>query len=279
LLATRLGTLAAEPDASAGSAAREWLRQARTLSEQSFVREPKTNRQARFAIYRQLLPKLAAANAALQEATPSERIMLKVFRSAGTRPELLDELLAYYGHWRGPDGPRPRALMPAELAPQHLSEAYRPAWEALLLAPPNDEIRFMQQRSTVTEALAKIGNAQSIPVLELAFASTCAPEVFAGEGSAALHRQFGVLQSLNQFATAESLQAMLRCLALAEPAMPTTELPKVSGHDLREWLVRFLTDQDHYNTREKWRQVLTTFPTNDLPVRHRELLQRAAGPR
>jgi hypothetical protein len=269
---------AAEQNAPApDTSPRGMLRQALSLSQQPFSRELGMSRTERFATFRQLLTSLAASGGEVRDATAEEQTLLEVLQSAGTRPELLDELLAHYGHSQGPEGSvRPRVLRPLQLDPRHLAEAYRPAWEALLLAPPNEEIEFMQRRFTITKALAKIGNLRSVPVLELAFASTCAPPAFAGENRAALERQFRVLECLNRFATAESLHAMLRCLARAE-STTTEPPPKVAGYDLRQWIVRFLTDQDNYNTGEKWRKVLETYPKNTLPAKQRELLDEAAA--
>lgn len=268
---------AAEPNMAAPDPSpRGTLRQALSLSQQSFLRETRTNRAERFAIFRQLLNSLAASGGEVRDVTTEEQTLLQVLQSAGTRAELLDELLAHYGRWQGPEGIRPRVLSPPLLDPRHLAEAYRPAWEALLLAPPNDEIEFMQGRFTITKALAEIGNSQSVPVLELAFASTCVPGVQAIEGRAALERQYRILESFNQFATAESLHAMLRCLARAE-STATEPSPKFAGYDLRQWIVRFLTDQGNYNTGEKWRTVLETFPKNTLPAKQRELLDEATA--
>ena len=96
------------------------------------------------------------------------------------------------------------------------------------------------------------------------------------EASTALERQFRILKALNRFANQEALQAMLRCVTQAE-ASRQAELPKHAGHTLREWTVRFLTDQDNYQTGEKWHRVLESFPKANLQATQRELLDQAAA--
>jgi hypothetical protein len=133
----------------------------------------------------------------------------------------------------------------------------------------------MELRATSTEALWQIGNSESLPVLELAFSFTCTEGVVAPDGSGAASRRLQILICLNQFTTRESLEVMFRCLARAEAAS-AGKLPKDAyGRDLRDWIVRFLTDQDNYRTREKWSQVLKSFPKDTLPANQRELLERA----
>lgn len=249
------------------------LQQARALSQKSFRTKQQTEVEDNFATFRRLLPALASTNTS-NDGTPEDITFRRVTKAAGTHPELLDELLATYGRWYGSGGIQPRITSPRDLEVTHLTEAYRPAWETLLLAPPSAEIQFMQRRFTITQALSGIRNPESLPVLELAFASTCEDGVVTVEGSAAVERQFRIMECLNRFATKESLQAMLRCLARAETAT-SGQLAEYSGHDLREWTERFLTDQDNYKTRDKWRQVLSTFPKDNLPLKQRELLDRA----
>jgi hypothetical protein len=233
-----------------------------------------TNLEASFAAFRRLLPALAAADADLHGATPDETVLLRVARQAGKQPERLDELIRFYGR-PGPYSARTRIQSPPRLERQHLTEDYRPAWEALLLASPSGAIDFMQGRFSITDALSKIGNPESLSVLGLAFSATCEAGVDATENSAAVQRQLRIMQALNRFATAESLQTTLRCLDRAEAASGG-KMPKYSGDDLRGWVVRFLKDQDnYYGPREKWRAVLSSFPKDGLPASQRELLERA----
>lgn len=249
------------------------LQQARALCQQSFRNLTISNRQENFASFRRLLPALAAADAEVRGSTPEDKTLLRVAREAGSHPTLIDELLEFYGK-PAKEFTDTRVQLPPRPQAAHLTEAYRPAWEALLLAPPSHEIVFMQQGFTITAALFWIGNPESLPVLELAFAATCEEGVNAVEGSGAVGSQFRIMECLNRFATRGSLQAMFRCLSRAETASDG-HLPEYSGHNLREWVVRFLTDQDNYKTGEKWRQVLKSFPKDDLPASQRELLERA----
>jgi hypothetical protein len=250
------------------------LQQTHALCQQSFRKLSNSNQQENFSSFRKLLPALAAAEGEVRGSTPEEKTLLRVAREAGARPALFDELLEQYGHWHGTDIIRPHVLRPPDLQPAHTTETHRAAWEALLIAPPSHEIVFMQQRFTITRALSQIGNPESLPVLELAFILTCEGGVSLVDGSAAVERQFRIMESLNRFTTRESLQAMLRCLGRAEAAT-SGQLPKYSGYDLREWVVRFLTNQDNYETGEKWRQVLKSFPSDKLPANQRDLLERA----
>ncbi len=251
------------------------LQQASALCQQSFRNLSNSNRQENFASFRRLLPALAATEEKVRASTPEEKTLLKVARAAGAHPALLDELVEYYGHWHGTRVEQPQVLRPAPLQATHLTEKYRPAWEALLLAPPSVAIEFMSLRAIITEAISRIGNEQSIPVLELAFFFTCEAGVVATERSGAATRRLQILVCLNQTTTRESLEVMFRCLARAEAAS-AGQLPKDAyGRDLRDWIVRFLTDQDNYRTKERWSQVLKTFPKDNLPANQRELLERA----
>ena len=252
----------------------ELLHQAEDLARKSFIPQAYLNAQERFTAYRQLITKLAVEDGAVKNMGAEEQALFQMLKPTGSNPELLDELLDYYGHWQGRGPIRPRVLLPAGLKQKHLTEIYRPAWEALLLAPESREIRFMQIHSTITDALAKIGSDKSIPVLEKAFAYTCGKEARdVVEGDRSVLRQVIILQSLNQFATAEALHAMFRCLAKAETAT-IGPLPKESGYDIREWIFHCLTYQGERKNSEKWRRVLETFPKDNLPVKQRELLNQ-----
>ena len=80
-----------------------------------------------------------------------------------------------------------------------ITNGYRCAWEALLLAPRSQQIQFMDIRATITEALSFIGNRESLPVLELAFGPTCEPGVEAGQGSPAAARQREIIYAFSRF--------------------------------------------------------------------------------
>ena len=262
---------AAEPSAP------EILRQVRLFSKQPFLATAHTNLEERFSAFRSLLATVAAADAGLTGATPDEATFLRVARQAGERLTNFDELVEYYGR-PSPQSEKARVQTPPWLEAKHLTEDYRPAWEALLLAPPSGSVRFMQSRFTITAALAEIGSPESLPVLELAFAATCQEGKIAAEGSAEGQRQFRIMQALNTYTTAEALQVMLRCLARAEAASGG-KLPKLYGHDLRERVVRFLKNEDKYKDGEKWREILKSFPKNGLNANQRELLNRATKER
>jgi hypothetical protein len=268
---------AAEADADTATS-REILRQAHQLSQDSFRIKIPADRQERFKRFRDLLSRLATAGPDVTGPNASEQMLLRVARQAGSRGEPIDELLREYAVPKEEPGFTPRVQRPVPLDAKHVTEKYRPAWEALLLAPPSDEIDFMQRRFTITDALAMIGDRQSLPVLEVAFSAASPEGVHVGEGSRALERQFRILETINRFATEEALQAMLRCLSRAE-ATAGGPLPRISGRDLREWTLWFLRDEGNYKNRDKWRRVLSEFPTNNLPASQRELVERAAKDR
>ena len=250
----------------------ELLHQAEDLARQSFLPQGYRRSNESFTAYRQLLTKLAVEDSAVKNMGAEEQALFQMLKPAGSHPELIDELLDYYGHSRAPQGAHVR--MPPDLQQQHLTETYRSAWEALLLAPESREIGFMEIQSTITDALAKIGSEKSIPVLEKAFAYTCgkeAREVVVGDRS--VKRQVKIIQSLYKFATAEALHAMFRCLAKAETAT-IGPLPKEGGYDIRGWIFHCLTYQGERKNSEKWRRVLESFPKETLPAKQRELIDQ-----
>ena len=252
----------------------ELLHQAEDLARQSFLPQGYRRSNESFTAYRQLITKLAVEDGAVKNMGAEEQTLFQMLKPAGSHTELFDELLDYYGHWQGRPGSSPQVKRPPRLKEKHLTETYRTAWEGLLLAPENGEIGFMQIHHTITNALAKIGSPKSIPVLEKAFAYTCGKEAReVVEGDRSVLRQVKILQSLNQFATAEALHAMFRCLAKAETAA-IGPLPKESGYDIREWIFHCLTYQGDRKNSEKWRRVLETFPKDNLPVKQRELLNQ-----
>lgn len=247
------------------------LTEIEAVRRQSFLPGSAEEARARFDQYRGLLRAAGAGD----PADPAGQALVRVAREAAREPARLDELVAAYGRWQGDAAARPRVTRPPALETRHQTEAYRPAWEALLLAPPTPEIEFMQRRFTITRALAAIRNPESLPVLELAFAATCAAGVEAVEGSAALDRQFRILETLNQYASRDALQAMFRCLALADGVRPAGPAPAFSGHTLRNWVGRFLTDRDNYGKAAEWREVLRDFPPGNLPAADQALIQQA----
>ena len=250
----------------------ELLHQAEDLARQSYLPGYRSGKEG-FTAYRQLLTKLALEDGAVKNMGEEKQTLFQMLKPAGSHPELFDELLDYYGHSRAPLEAHVR--MPPALRQQHLTETCRPAWEALLLAPVNGEIGFMQIRHTITNALAIIGIPKSIPVLEKAFAYTCGKEAReVDDDSYSLKRQVSILQSLSQFATAEALHAMFRCLAKAETAT-IGPLPQYSGYDIRDWVFRYLTGQEGRKNVEQWSRVMETFPKDNLPVKQREVLDQA----
>lgn len=135
----------------------------------------------------------------------------------------------------------------------------------------------MQQRGLITDALARIGNTNSLPVIELAFNATCENGVDAREGSLTARRRMEIMECLNRLTTKESLQTMLHCLTQAEVVSPDRLANDSYGRDLGDWVERFLSDKDNYGTKSKWHEILLLFPTNNLPATQCELLERVVN--
>jgi hypothetical protein len=247
------------------------LHEIRMLNQQSLrppqraVIEPE--RQAALANYRKLLADLATNQQALP-STPEERVLLRVARDVYRNPAQVDELLNMYGT---PEPLRMRVSVPPWLQAPHNSEAYRAAWEALLLAPRCQQIDLMAQRGIITQALGAIGSTDSIPVLDLAFAFTCEPGVDSRLASHASDRQSEILFALTHSPSQESLRTILSCLERAEATQPAsvTEGKNVSSA-FTESLVRLKGSE-----REKWHQILNSFAAENLSPKQREILNRA----
>src|SRR5207244_12134925 len=116
-------------------------------------------------------------------STPEEAVVARVASGLSTNWARWDELLTAYSE----PAPIPtRAPLPRPIEEAHLTEAYRPAWEGLLLAPLARETHLLCLRHIATDALGAIHNTNSIPALELAYALTCELGANPGVGNAPL---------------------------------------------------------------------------------------------
>lgn len=208
-----------------------------------------------------------------------EKSLRSIAKNYHDYPELYHELMEEYGKKYRNSLREPIVIYPKRLQKRHATEKYRLAWEALLLAPSSEEIRFMQKR--IFEALGEIGNNKSISVLIEAYTATCNEEV--PQERSILNKQLYILQTLSTFCNEEALQTMMICLSLSDERTEGIPL-EVSGFTLHQWVVRYLTDPDNKGVSEadlkrlenvkRWKSVLKGFRKDDLPIRHRQLLNQ-----
>src|SRR6267142_5206843 len=116
------------------------LHEIQIVYSEAFRNMPSSQRETNLIRFRRALTNLASADLNLGQMTPEQATLFDVARSVGTNSRQMDELLALYGD---PANATPKhVLVPPQLRSAHISETYRPAWEALLLAPETDELRL-----------------------------------------------------------------------------------------------------------------------------------------
>jgi hypothetical protein len=265
-----LGFLPAYDAAVTASSAIEQLRQ---LAKDSFTALSPTNGQEEFSKFRELISNVGSASASLAGVTSEESRLLRVAAAVNSDPRKMNELVATYGGHHE-NSSQLRVERPSLPKAMHLNETYRPAWEALILAPESESIRFMQRSAVIAGALAKIGNTNSIPVLEFAFALTCQEGIDTSQTTPASMKQFRILEALSTYASKEALEAMLRCLSRSEAVDPARP-PQFSSRTLREWIVSFLSGPHYPYGKGRWENVLKTFPKEKLLPDQRDLLEHA----
>ena len=190
-------------------------------------------------------------------------------------PERVQELLDVYGRWHDDGFGTPAAQRPRDLEPRHVTEDYRAAWEVLLLAPLTPEVRFMGEKALITEALAQIGHAESVPMLELAFRSAATAGVDQRPGTLALDRQLRIVEALRLFRSDAGLQALMRSLAETEkPHGSATN--QISGKTLRQWAAYYLNDDSDPVHRAQWKTVTGRFPRQGLTESQTRLLDEVS---
>src|SRR5262245_46229705 len=114
---------------AADSIAPSALSQLRELNTNS-LKAPYSSRDEDFVKFRKLLAETSKAPQSPAQ-TSGEVTLLRVARALAKDPERLEELLSTYDHSTIPS----HLAQPPPLRAEHVSEAYRSAWEALLLAP------------------------------------------------------------------------------------------------------------------------------------------------
>ena len=200
---------------------------------------------ARFEKYKTLLDELAVATAGKGLDTSEidfENTILAIAQNYHANPNLIRELIAEYGSWKGDKRMRPVALHPQLLKDKHATEKYRLAWEALLLAPETPEIRFMERR--IFEALQHIGNPASIPALAEAFRLTTLKNV--PQIAKLVNRQTSILSTLASWPEEKTLTVLFTCLELVDKRCEGRALTKThDGYTLRQKVFRLIADPDN----------------------------------
>jgi hypothetical protein len=133
----------------------------------------------------------------------------------------------------------------------------------------------MANGGRVTEALQKIGNSNSIPVLELAFNLSCEPQVNTSQDNWWLaNKRCSIMYVVASFPAEDSLRLILRLLEQAEAA--SGQAPVSYGNrTLSEVAARMLTHQNDPAKEDQWRQIVGNFPKKTLPPKQREFLESA----
>jgi len=203
-----------------------------------------------------------------------ELALVSMARGMATEPKRYAELTEYYRMPQRPEnGPSPAVLRPPALNHKHLTPDYLHAWHALVLAPPTEETAhfYNAKRGAPIDAVSKIGNPASIPVLTLAFAATCSSDHV---DSSTLDRQLDLLLALNSYHTVDSLNAVFQCLEFKrESGQDMTA--KLSGRDLGEWVLHMLTYSSEPQGHSDWADVLETYDAGNLRLEYRQIIQRA----
>lgn len=188
--------------------------------------------------------------------------LMKLSQSASDARDKILEIKEYYRfpEKAGRDDPK-RPRIP-NLNPQHTVEAYRVAWEAMLLEPPTMETSafYNSARSTPMQALVKIGNEKSIPLFEIAFALTCDGEVY---DQFYEHRQFRLIEALSTFRTKNSLDVLISCMRIKK-ASPNGLKGEMKGAPFDQWVVYLLTQVASDRERVQWLAIVSQYDDSEL---------------
>ena len=154
--------------------------------------------------------------------------------------------------------------------PEHVSEAYRLAWEYFLLSPePEGESPLY--RMTVLEALSRVRSEATLPVFIETYRQSAVPEVSIEEAAG---EQRQILSALGWFSTTEGLKAILECLTLSLEQQK--QIPELKQKwNAQDFALRILTDQEHLGNGEEWKRTLAGFPLEGLQAGQRLLIEQA----
>lgn len=201
----------------------------------------------------------------------------------------LELLEAYQPPPRIPGKRGPTVLRPSGLRPEHLTEKYRTAWEELLLArlPAPRDSRVGKMSDRIIQALDRVADTNSVPVLAKAFRQTTGREV---DQSCVVNIQKRILGILTLNCSADALEAILTSLDLADERYGG-EKPKTvdSGLTLRESTLMMMMQTDNpgesasqkeaVERSKKWHSLIQAYKNPGLSPKNREFLDKAKAAR
>jgi hypothetical protein len=218
---------------------------------------------------------LKALNA--QSGPDIETVLLAIAKDRAARPEAYAELCEEFSKKKAAVG---FLGTTARLHPPYDTEEWRLAWEYTLLAPSSGPVAVIAGRrgALPLDALAKIGNEASLPVIthrfRVAVTSAQCFETDATECSA-------ILRVLGKFPSRRGVESMLECVNAVEAFQETI------GRQVRARATKQQTYRDlalDLFSRPKvavaaktvsWEAALREFPTADLSKKDRDLIEAA----
>jgi hypothetical protein len=197
-----------------------------------------------------------------------------------SRPELYEEIRRRY--IEGVEAPQRVAPAAPRLDPKHATETYRLVWEYFLLEPPSQR-RSFKADLRISEALARIGNPDSVTVIQQVYRATTRPAIRVSR-FVADHQRL-LLQTLGQIPTPSSLHAILQALEWSQEQIAQERERRAGAiaeqihFEPRDYVVRLLTDQENFGTGAKWRAVVTSMPREMVPDKYSLLLDQVKNHR
>lgn len=175
--------------------------------------------------------------------------------------------------------PAARAPAAPPLSAAQATEAYRLAWEYWLLRPTLAG-QAPQANQRMVDALVAIDNPASVQAVMMAVEASASDKAFPGRARA--FRQHDLLQILGRMPGENSLQALMRSVALinSQPASLTNEksgapMAQPDYLNAATYAERLLTDAEHFGTASRWRAVLNRVPEKNGATADNDLLRKA----
>jgi hypothetical protein len=218
---------------------------------------------------------LKALNA--QSGPDIETVLLAIARDRAARPEAYAELFDEFSKKKASVGILGTTV---RLRPPYDAEEWRLVWEYTLVAPASGPVAVIAGRrgALPLDALAKIGNEASLPVIthrfHVAVTSSQCFETDATECSA-------ILRVLGKFPSRRGVESMLECVNVVEAFQETI------GRQVRARATKQQTYRDlalELLSRPKvavaaktvsWEAALRDFPTADFSKKDRDLIETA----
>jgi hypothetical protein len=164
--------------------------------------------------------------------------------------------------------PRPRATTTPWLRDVHATEAYRLAWEFVLLRPSAKGTSQVGERAL--EALGKIRNDATIPTLLHLYGMTAQEGIPLQQVDTTQTR---LLKTLSAFRSERGLRAMLECAALSKHQKGMKGAGE-SSWDAERFVRETLAGK--FGDKDEWRKLVSALPKEGLTVEERRLLEEAA---